>query len=126
MTLETLKKRSSFQRLTRHGARIVTPGFILQSLARRPEDVLPARIGYTVSKKVGNAVERNRVKRRLRSLIRESGTGLAQAGWDYVLVGRRSGLHRSYERMLAEFERAMTDAARPKHKKHPKNDGKAT
>lgn len=124
MTLTTMKNRSQFQRLTNHGARFVMRGFILQAAARNPFDEAPAIMGYTVSKKVGNAVERNRVKRRLRAIARERCEALAKAGWDYVLVGRRQALYSSYEQLLADFERAMGDVIRKSEKNTPKNADK--
>lgn len=59
--------------------------------ARRRDPAEPAtgiRVGYTCSKKVGNAVARNRAKRRLRAAAREVVPGLGRPGWDYVLIGR--------------------------------------
>lgn len=63
-----------------------TPGFLLQ--ARERGDDGPARVGFTCSKKVGNAVTRNRAKRRLREVARLHLSAAARPGWDYVLIGR--------------------------------------
>ena len=69
------------------------------------------RIGFTVSKKVGNAVERNRVRRRLREVARLSETarnkGQLRAGYDYVLVGRRAALKLPFARIADEFSEAL-------------------
>lgn len=63
-----------------------TPGFLLQ--ARNRGDADPARVGFTCSKKIGNAVARNRAKRRLREIARLTLPQDGHRGWDYVLVGR--------------------------------------
>jgi len=88
--LETLRKRADFLRAA-SARRQGTAGFLLQA-RRRPEDEGEAgqaiRVGFTCSKKLGNAVTRNRAKRRLRALAREVMPGAARPGWDYVLVGR--------------------------------------
>ncbi|GKY89167.1 ribonuclease P protein component [Sinisalibacter aestuarii] len=86
--LQTLTKRAEFLACAR-AAKAVTPGFVLQA-RRRAEGDDPAciRIGFTASKKVGNAVARNRAKRRLRALARAVLPEAARPGWDYVLVAR--------------------------------------
>lgn len=63
------------------------PAFVLQARARGDDDAA-SRVGYTCSKKVGNAVARNRAKRRLRAAAAEILPGSARPGWDYVLIGR--------------------------------------
>jgi len=82
-----MKNRKDFLRAAR-GPRVETPGFILQVRKRpagEPEDI---RVGFTCSKKVGNAVARNRAKRRLREIARLVLPAHGQAGYDYVLIGR--------------------------------------
>ena len=69
-------------------------GFLLQARQRRGDEIVDAsivRIGYTCSKKLGNAVTRNRAKRRLRAIARDVLPSHGHQGWDYVLVGRPEG-----------------------------------
>ena len=83
--LEVIKKRADFLAAAR-AQRSGQSGLLLQ--ARNRGDDGPLRIGYTCSKKIGNAVTRNRAKRRLREVARQVLPELGQAGWDYVLIGR--------------------------------------
>ena len=69
------------------------------------------RVGYTVSKKVGNAVTRNRMKRRLRELARAALPHLGRPGADHVIIGRQRGVERDFARLRAELERALEQAA---------------
>ena len=85
---ETLKKRRDFLRAG-SSARYATPGFILQMHTRVPGECDGVRVGFTCSKKVGNAIARNRAKRRLRAIARLQFPELGREGCDYVLVGRR-------------------------------------
>ena len=77
----------------------------MQTRARA--DSGPPRVGFTVSKKVGGAVERNRVRRRLREIVRLSDAGPLRPGSDYVLVGRRAALELPFDRLIADFARAL-------------------
>jgi len=80
--------------------------------ARRRGDGGPVRVGFTVSRKVGTAVERNRVRRRLREIVRLSAaTGLSR-GHDYVLIGRRAALSLPFEQMTQDFQRALRRASK--------------
>jgi len=90
------------------GVKIQAAGFVLQ--AKRRADPGPARIGFTVSKKVGNSVERNRVRRRLREIVRLNGAARIQPGHDYVLVGRRAALALPFERIKHDFDGAIRRA----------------
>jgi ribonuclease P protein component len=84
------------------------PGFVLQA-APIPVDRPPpaVRVGFTVSKKVGNAVVRNRVRRRLREIARQVIPQQARPDLDYVLVGRQAALGRDFERMRQELVEAL-------------------
>ena len=77
--MERLRKRADFVAAA-SGIKIPAATYVLQ--ARERGDAGPVRIGFTVSKKVGNAPERNRVRRRLRAIVRHSATGGARAGHD--------------------------------------------
>lgn len=87
------------------GTKITGKAFVLQ--ARSRDDQGPPRFGFTVSKKIGTAVERNRVRRRLRELVRRSATGAFEAGHDYVLIGRRAALSLGFEDLTVELSGAL-------------------
>jgi ribonuclease P protein component len=84
------------------------PGFVLQAAPAPVELTLPAvRVGFTVSRKVGNAVVRNRVRRRLREVARLVIPGQARADLDYVLVGRQAALKRDFATLQRELVEAL-------------------
>ncbi len=87
------------------------PGFVLQVRDRADDD--PAvRVGFTVTKKIGNAVVRNRMKRRFRSLARELLPTLGISGADHVLIGRAGGVERDFAILRDELTKALSKAAR--------------
>ncbi len=101
---ERLRKRADFLDVAA-GARSPAAAFVLQS--RERADTGPPRVGFTVSKKVGNAVERNRVRRRLREIVRLSDAARLRPGNDYVLIGRRAALDQPFARLIEDFCRAL-------------------
>ena len=106
--MERLKRRSDFRAVAQAagpGARVHASAFILQARAR--EKAGPPRVGFTVSKEVGNAVERNRVRRRLRELIRLAPPAALSASHDYVLIGRRAALKVAFDAMMKELGGAL-------------------
>ena len=102
--MERLTQRADFLAAA-SGTKVPAAAFVLQ--ARKRGDEGPARFGFTVSKKVGNAVERNRVRRRLREIVRLSDAGRTRAGHDYVLIGRRAALALPFASMRQEFDGAL-------------------
>src|SRR5262245_21529534 len=102
--MDRLRRRAEFLAVAA-GMRIPAPTFVLQ--ARRRDDEGPARVGFTVSRKVGTAVERNRVRRRLREAVRRSASRQMLAGHDYVIVGRRSALACDFTRLTGDLEQTL-------------------
>ncbi len=108
--LYVLRRRADFLRAAR-ARRQAMPGFILQARRRDADETAPAdaiRVGFTCSKKVGNAVARNRAKRRLREIARIILPELGRPGWDYVLIGRANATAaRPFAEMLDDLRRAL-------------------
>ncbi|RFP90348.1 ribonuclease P protein component [Rhodobacteraceae bacterium 63075] len=100
-----MRKRRDFLAAARASKR-GTKGFILQ--ARKREDDGPIRVGFTCSKKVGNAVGRNRAKRRLREMARLVLPAHGRPGWDYVLIGRHEATAaRDFAALQSDLEYAL-------------------
>ena len=103
--LATLKKRADFLQVQK-GRKSVRNSLILQVRDRRDGSSL-VRTGFTVSRKVGNAVERNRVRRRLRAALGETAPVAARDGHDYVVVGRRMTLQTPYRTIVDDLASAF-------------------
>ena len=108
MAIETLKKRAEFLRL-RGGARFATPSFVLETRPALAPAGAPAkaRFGYTVTKKLGGAVVRNRIRRRLKAAVGLIAPKLARPGYDYVLVARPAAYDRAFAELKKDLERAL-------------------
>lgn len=102
--MERLRQRADFLAVAT-GARVSAPAFALQS--RRREDSGPVRVGFTVSRKNGTATERNRIRRRLRELVRRLDVMALRPHSDYVLIGRRAALSRDFTTMLDDLGNAL-------------------
>ncbi len=102
--LRTLRKRSEFL-AARAGEKRRGPLFLLEVHARGDDG--PARVGFTVTKKVGNAVVRNRVRRRLREAVRRHAAGDMKPGSDYVIVGREDILTVPFRTLASELTRRI-------------------
>ena len=107
--MDRLRQRADFLAVA-NGARVNRPAFVLQS--RRRDDDGPIRIGFTVTKKNGTATERNRIRRRLRELVKRLDPVSMQPHHDYVLVGRRDALTRDFAVMLDDLRAAFAKPPR--------------
>ena len=112
--LQTMKDRPDYLRAA-SARRQSTPGFLLQA-RNRGDDTAIVRVGFTASKKIGNAVLRNRAKRRMRALARAVLPMAARQGWDYVLVAR-PGV--TVDRTFALLLDDLSGALRQVHKGAP-------
>ena len=102
--MDRLRQRADFLAVA-NGARANAAAFVLQ--ARPRDDDGPVRVGFTVTKKNGTATERNRIRRRLRELVKRLDVIPMRPHHDYVLVGRRAALSRDFETMLDDLRTAL-------------------
>jgi ribonuclease P protein component len=112
--IATIRNRADFVAANR-GIRVARPGFVL--LVNR--DTVPSaeadlRFGVTVTKKIGNAVVRNRMKRRFRALLREALPSSGIHGADHVLIGREGGVERDFAALRDELAVALARVAEGK------------
>ena len=108
-TLLTLKKHREFVEIAQNGRKVATSGLVLQVL-ERPRDNLfsdSIRVGFVTTKKVGNAVKRSRIRRRLRALARLVLPFFGQGGCDYVLIGRTSTFDRDFKQLQNDLRYAL-------------------
>src|ERR1700680_1040834 len=102
--MDRLRQRADFLAVA-NGARVNSAAFVVQS--RHREDDGPIRVGFTVTKKNGTATERNRIRRRLRELVKLLDVISMRPHHDYVLVGRRAALNRDFAAMLDDLRSAL-------------------
>jgi ribonuclease P protein component len=103
--MSRLIKRADFLRLSR-GRKWASPGLVLQ-MAPTPEPIAAIRVGFTATKKLGNAVVRNRVKRRLREAVRAVLPLSGKPGHDYVLIGREATAERPFASLIEDLTLAL-------------------
>lgn len=103
--MDRLKKRSEFLSVAR-GARAARRAFVLQGRCDGDAERGP-RFGFTVTKKIGNAVVRNRIRRRLKAAV-DIAAADARDGCDYVLIGRWAALSSSFPRLTRDLEGALS------------------
>lgn len=115
-----LKRRADFLRVAAVRRKWAAPGLILQ-VAAQPEPVSEAiRVGFTASRKVGNAVKRNRARRRLKALVREMIASGADPGLDLVLIARPATVDRAFDELRRDLQQSLqrTKAARKRPVPH--------
>ncbi|MBF0325342.1 ribonuclease P protein component [Magnetospirillum moscoviense] len=125
LALARLKKRADFLRIAAQRRKWATPGLILQAAPapRFDPQAAPAphmeadaiRVGFTCSKKVGNAVARNRARRRLKAAVAELFPDLAAGGLDYVVIGRTETVTRPYSLLLQDLRTALKRVVAPRN-----------
>jgi ribonuclease P protein component len=103
-----LKRRAEFLRIAAKGRKAAMPGLVLQALQRQDQGVV--RLGFTVTKKIGNAVTRNRTRRRLKEAARLVLAGRAVSGVDLVLIGREATRKRGFAELQEDVRRALAKA----------------
>ena len=102
--MDRLRQRADFLAAA-NGPRMNSPAFVVQSLRRNDDG--PIRVGFTVTKKNGTATERNRIRRRLREVVKQVDVICMRPHSDYVLVGRRAALTRGFATMLDDLRSAL-------------------
>ncbi|HPG88144.1 MAG TPA: ribonuclease P protein component [Hyphomicrobium sp.] len=126
----TLKVRAEFLAV-RGGVRASVPSCLIEARKRRPagtaaDSLTGARFGFTVTKKLGNAVKRNRIRRRLKAAISELAPAEAKSGYDYVVVARSAAFDRPFADIRADLTRAFAILNRDGGSKSAKDPKKQT
>jgi ribonuclease P protein component len=101
----TLKRRAEFLHAASRGQKLARPGFVMQVVKARPSAEL--RVGFTASRKVGNAVVRNRARRRLREMVRLTLAESRISGMELVLIARRDTARIEFATLCKSFAEAL-------------------
>jgi|TARA_R110002124_G_scaffold85873_2_gene222398 ribonuclease P protein component len=112
--IEVIRKRADFLAANR-GKRFVTANFVLLAHKRRDTHPIPEqtiRFGITVTKKIGNAVARNRMKRRFRALLAQALPGHGITGVDHIMIGRKADTEADFATMKADLEKGLNHLAK--------------
>ncbi len=107
---ETFKRRADFLAMAQRGKKLARPGFVLQFLAT--DDGAPLRVGYTATKKIGNAVARNRARRRLKEAARLTLAPMKLDGARLVLICRQDTATLPFPALCAGLKTALAEAAK--------------
>ena len=100
IVLKTIKKRIDFVKVSKKGKKFFTQGFILQKYKRDfSSKENTARVGFTITKKIGNAVVRNKIKRRFRAIIKEILNNYLKKNYDYVIIANKKSLVMNYKEL---------------------------
>jgi ribonuclease P protein component len=121
--LGRLTRRPEFLRVARGRRKAVAPGLVLQAASLETAVIGPCpRVGFTASKKVGNAVARNRARRRLKAAVKDVLTERAGEAMDYVVIARAATAGRSYTALLGDLREALDRVHRPPKSRKPASE----
>lgn len=121
IAVERLRRRADFLRVAGTRWKYATPGLVLQMRPREDMSISAVRVGFTVTRKVGSAVTRNRARRRLREAARAVMPETAVPGCDYVLIARSGTLSRPYPELIGDLKSAMTVLAAKTRSQQPRS-----
>lgn len=123
--LGRLKRRAEFVQAAKAGRRAARDSLVLQAFSRPDDDIGAGetRLGFTATKKIGNAVARNRAKRRLRAAARLHLSAESPQGWNLVLIARDSTGSCPFPKLIADLEGALRKAGVPRPADQPREGG---
>ena len=107
--ITVLKRRAEFLLAAKSGFKFIKPAMVVQARLRGNDETSPSsiRIGFTATRKLGNAVVRNRAKRRLRSAAAKIAPELGLAGCDYVFIGREATCRGTFDDLIRDMKHAL-------------------
>jgi ribonuclease P protein component len=112
-----LKKRAQFLAVAAGGRKAIASTLVVQGAPanenRQPIAAVSNRVGFTVTKKAGNAVVRNRIRRRLRAAVADNIAHYGTPGWDYVVIGRNTAFDTSYDIIVRDLRYALRKVVKP-------------